>query len=59
MATEPDAVPAAYPLIADMPPPGPARRRRMRAAGLDVSVADFTADERAVRGFPEPAGDKS
>jgi hypothetical protein len=38
--------------IALMPPPGLARRRLMRAAGVNLTIDDFTDEERAVRGFP-------
>lgn len=43
-----------YPLIANMPPPGPARRRALRAAGINLTLADFTAEERQTRGFNGP-----
>ena len=34
-----------------LPPPGLARRRALRAAGINLTLADFTAEEREHRGF--------
>lgn len=42
-------VPPAYPTMADMPPPGPARRRILRAAGINLRMSDFSEGERAER----------
>jgi hypothetical protein len=35
----------------DLPPPGPERRRLLRAAGVNFTVEDFTEEERAERGW--------
>ena len=47
-------VPPLPPPIADLPGPGIVRRRALRAAGLNISLADFTAEERRLRGFIAP-----
>jgi len=40
------------PILSDTsPPPGLTRRRLLRAAGLNLSISDFTAEEQEVRGF--------
>ena len=41
----------ADPTPAEALPPGPARRRALRVAGINLTLADFTAEEREHRGF--------
>ncbi len=36
--------------LADLPPPGNARRRMLREYGLDIRRSDFSEDELAQRG---------
>ena len=44
-------VPPPYPRIADIPPPGDARRKVLRQFGLSVSSSDFSDQELAHRGI--------
>ncbi len=47
-------VPPPYPRIADMPPPGSARRRLLREFGIRISLTDFTDEELALSGIDPP-----
>ena len=50
MSTE-GLVPPRYHRMADLPPPGNARRRLLRQLGINISRADFTDEELAQRGI--------
>ena len=44
-------IPRRYDRMADLPPPGNARRRLLRQFGLAISRDDFTDEELAQRGI--------
>lgn len=46
-------IPPPYPSIAEIPPPGPHRRRVLRAAGISINLEDFSEEERAAPDFPQ------
>lgn len=45
----------AYPRIADLPPPGDARRRILLDAGIRIHLSDFTDEERMHRWLLGPS----